>query len=68
MGICLSCEAGEAPRASELGLPRNFTVFKELGAGGEGRTYLVRERLGNGRWGGRGPRVGCFSGLTKKCV
>eukprot|EP00803_Ostreobium_quekettii_P000307 evm.model.scf_1201.3 EVM.evm.TU.scf_1201.3 scf_1201:28438-32863(+) len=49
MGICLSAEAGEVPRAAELGLPRNFTVFKELGAGGEGRTYLVRERLGNGR-------------------
>ncbi|CAD7695647.1 unnamed protein product [Ostreobium quekettii] len=49
MGICLSCEGGVVPRASELGLPRNFTVLKELGAGGEGRTYLIRERLENGR-------------------
>lgn len=49
MGICMSCEGGAVPRPADLGLPRNFTVFRELGAGGEGRTYLMRERLEDGR-------------------
>jgi len=49
MGICLSCEGGLVPRPSDLGLPRKFTVFRELGTDGEGSTYLMRERLDDGR-------------------
>lgn len=39
------------PRPADLGLPRNFTVFRELGSDCDDRTYLMRERLEDGRCG-----------------
>lgn len=43
MGSCLSIGASRCPTASDLGLPFNFKVIRELGYGVEGKTYLVKE-------------------------
>lgn len=49
MGQCLSCNDREVPDASEFGLPPNFRVVKALGEGGEGQTFLIREKLSSRR-------------------
>eukprot|EP00210_Caulerpa_lentillifera_P000660 g637.t1 len=51
MGACISrlgMTNGILPTAASFGLPKNFTVLKELGYGNEGRTFLIQERKPDG--------------------
>lgn len=51
MGLCHSTltSGADVMSADGLGLPKNFRVIRELGYGGEGRTYLVEERTPQGK-------------------
>jgi len=49
MGLCHSTlTSADVMSAAGLGLPKNFRVIRELGYGGEGRTYLVEEKTPQG--------------------